>query len=77
MKNKNHWVFIFTYVNNKWGGTKLEYVTNKGKKEAYRIAENNMSFDAAEDLKLLSRKKYIGDPEKIKAPVTRSYIDLS
>ena len=52
--NKHYWVFTFTYVNNKWGGTKYEFLTNKGKKLAYRIAENNMMWDAAENLKLVS-----------------------
>ena len=77
--NKHYWVFTFTYVNNKWGGTKYEFLTNQGKKLAFRIAENNIRWDAAEDLKLLSRKKYKGSMGVLdkKNPSRRSYIEVA
>ena len=56
--NKYNWLWTFTYISKIWGATKLEYITNKGKEEAFRSAQNNMRWDASHDLRLISKKKY-------------------
>lgn len=55
--NKHTWIYKFSYSNDVFGKSLYEIRTNNGYQIAEYYAENNMRWDAAEDLRFLGKTK--------------------